>query len=531
MKTISKLLTLILGLISFTGISGQESSVYLHTDRSYYVPGEPVLFRAYFSDLGNNRKISVNDTLHLDLLDQFGVEVASGLFPVNNSMISGNVDLPDFLTEGNYILIAYTNSMKNISPDKIFSRIVEIRKSVDDYLFANLSLSDAVYEPAGEFSAQIRFSGKDNISVPASYSYQLTGNKEEILNGNNKANSDGIANIKFKLPKFDSKETLKLVVLASSRGIKNITGVIIPTHFNIADFKMKPSGIPSANEPKHLSVQLKAVNPTADKSDKVQMEISVTDEKGIPAMVNMSVSVSNLMQHQLPSENDNILSAGQFKGMPDAGTNTNMKEYFTQYLIQKTQSPGTPFIVQEKNNTKKLFKSQGTGNKKNQIGYSSDRTILDILMSIKPYHIDNGKITFNSEAMNSINNLDGALIIVDGIKMGTDASVLNTIPVPDIAKITASTNVMDIQRYSALNSVGIIEITMKKSKEYLKNEENSARPKSNTLYWGPDIMTDNSGKATFSFTNNGRTQEVLISVDVLAADGACGTSTLQFSVK
>ena len=172
----------------------------------------------------------------LFLLDQFGVEVASGLFPVNNSMISGNVDLPDFLTEGNYILIAYTNAVKNLSPDKIFSRIFEIRKSVDDYLTANLSLSDAVYEPAGEFSAQIRFSGKDNMPVPASYSYQLTGNKEEILNGNNKANSDGIANIKFRLPKFDNKETLKLIVVASSRGTKNITGVIIPTPFNKTRF-------------------------------------------------------------------------------------------------------------------------------------------------------------------------------------------------------------------------------------------------------------------------------------------------------
>jgi hypothetical protein len=44
-------------------------------------------------------------------------------------------------------------------------------------------------------------------------------------------------------------------------------------------------------------------------------------------------------------------------------------------------------------------------------------------------------------------------------------------------------------------------------------------------------MTDNSGKATFSFNNNGKTQEVLISVDGLAADGACGSSTIQYSVK
>lgn len=531
MKTISKLLTLILCLIIFPGISGQDSSVYLHTDRSYYVPGEPILFKAYLSDGQNNKKITVNDTLHLYLLDQFGVEVASDLFPVNNSMISGNIVLPDFLNEGNYILIAYTNSMKDLSTEKIFSRIFEIRKSVDEYLTANLSLSEAVYEPGEEFSAQIRFSGKDNMPVPASYSYQLAGNKEEILNGNNKANSDGIANIKFKLPKFDSKETLKLIVVASSRGTKNITGVFIPTPFNKTDLKTKPGGNPLVIKSKQLNVQLKAINSTTDKNEKVQVEISVTDDKGNPAMVSLSVSVSNLLQHQLNSENDNIISSRQKNDISDSGSDTDIKEYFTQYLVQKTQSPGTSFIVQEKNNTKKLHKLAGSAGRKNQVGYTSDRNIFDILMSIKPYHIDNGKITFNSEAMNSLNNLDGALIIVDGIKMGTDASILNTIPVPDIARITASTNVVDIQRYSALNSIGIIEISMKKSKDYLKNEETSAKPKSNTLFWGPDLMTDNSGNATFSFYNNGKTQEVLISVDGLAADGTCGSSTIQYSVK
>jgi hypothetical protein len=44
-------------------------------------------------------------------------------------------------------------------------------------------------------------------------------------------------------------------------------------------------------------------------------------------------------------------------------------------------------------------------------------------------------------------------------------------------------------------------------------------------------MTDSSGKATFSFTNNGKTQEVLISVDGLTADGACGSSNIQVSVR
>jgi hypothetical protein len=196
--------------------------------------------------------------------------------------------------------------------------------------------------------------------------------------------------------------------------------------------------------------------------------------------------------------------------------------------VQITESPGKPFIVQEKNNLKKLNRKAGTSTPR-QDGYSSERSIYDILMQIKPYHIENGRITFG--AMNSINNLDGALIIVDGVKMGTEATILDNIPVPDIARITVSTNIMDIQRYSAMNNVGIIEIFMKNTSSYVKNKVAENKVSSYTLFWGPEIITDSFGKASVSFRNNNKSAEVLISVDAIAANGTYGSGSLRYSVK
>jgi hypothetical protein len=133
--------------------------------------------------------------------------------------------------------------------------------------------------------------------------------------------------------------------------------------------------------------------------------------------------------------------------------------------------------------------------------------------------------------MNSINNQDGALIVVDGIKMGTDASVLSTIPVSDIAHINASTNTMDIQKYSGMNNVGVIEIYTKKNSSVLKKEANVAKAKSNLLFWGPDIITDNSGKASINFINNNLSPEILISVDGIAANGLSGSSAIHYAGK
>lgn len=505
--------------------------VYLQTDRSYYLPGESIFFTAYFLDELSNRTFPGNDTLNITIIDQDGLAIASGKYPVTNNIITGEVFLPDALAEGNYLMFASTRSMRKLSPDRIFSKIIDIRKSLDNYLVTDLSLGASVYGPGEMLTAQLRFTGKDNKPAPASFSYQLLGKDEEIVSGNNKANSDGFASLKLQLPKFDSKEVLKLIVVPSYKGAKNITGVFIPTQFNTAAHTDQGS-IQASAESKHLNIQLKTTNLSNGKNDKVQLEISVTDETGKPMMVNMSVSASNIMPHQLPFENDNILNYSDRKQLQTAIASTpDLKDYFTNYLIQKIQAPGHPYIIQDKNNAKKLHRKEQSSNPKNLNGYSSDRSIYDILMSIKPYHIDNGMIMFGIGTMNSINSPEGALIIIDGVKMGTDAAILGTIAVPDIGRITASTNVMDIQRYSALNCTGIIEITMKKNKDFTKKEEEAGMTKSSTLFWGPQIMTDNSGKASVSFFNNENSNEVLISVNGMAANGVCGSSTLRYTVK
>ena len=443
MKTKLYVFTAFLCFISCFVLSGQPGSknqadangtdpkssvnyVYLQTDRSYYLPGETIFFTSYFMDDLCNRTFPGNDTLNITILDQDGLEVASVGYPVNNNIISGEVFLPDVLAEGNYLMFASTRAMLNLSPERIFSKIIEIRKSLNNYLITDLSLGASVYGPGESLIAQLRFSGKDNKPVPASFSYQLLGKDEEILNGNNKANADGFASLKFQLPKFDSKEILKLIVVPSYKGAKNITGVFIPTRFNTSVSKANQVLSPSSSESKHLNIQLKTIYLSNGKNDKVQLEISVTDETGKPIMVNMTVSASNIMPHQLSFENDNILNYSDLKQLQAfTGPTPDLKDYFTQYLIQKTQAPGHPFIVQGKNNAKKL----------------------------------------------------------------------------------------------------------KKNKEFIKNEEKTAASKSSTLFWGPQVMTDNAGKASVSFFNNENSNEVIISVNGMSANGICGSSSLRYTVK
>jgi hypothetical protein len=185
--------------------------------------------------------------------------------------------------------------------------------------------------------------------------------------------------------------------------------------------------------------------------------------------------------------------------------------------------------------------------------YPSDMSIMDIIMRKKSYHLVNNKIVFYGSE-NSIMFQDGALIVIDGVKIGTDPSILNTIPTEDLEQVNVSTNVMDIQKYTGLNNVGVIEIFTKRGIENTANLMNSAdfngikqtyrefqspnyekgKGKGSdyrtTIYWNPTLQTDASGEATVTFWNPDIKSKVIISVNGLDQNGIPGFAEASYSV-
>ncbi|HZK92835.1 MAG TPA: hypothetical protein VFC67_01405 [Prolixibacteraceae bacterium] len=150
--------------------------------------------------------------------------------------------------------------------------------------------------------------------------------------------------------------------------------------------------------------------------------------------------------------------------------------------------------------------------------------ILDIIKSIRPYELMGGsKIVFRGQ--NSFNFQDGAMIVIDNQKMGTDASILLSVNTHDIDDIEIFTNPVDMSRYTSLNSVGVIVITTKRGgsgKETVEAEEMEDSQKESlqkqfkpefignekydlktTLQWIPVLFTDENGEAVIPFKAGG----------------------------
>lgn len=99
---------------------------------------------------------------------------------------------------------------------------------------------------------------------------------------------------------------------------------------------------------------------------------------------------------------------------------------------------------------------------------------------------------------NSVVAQDGALFVLDGIKLGTNINVLNSINPDDIANIEVFTNPTDIHRYTALNAVGLIEITSKRGYDEIE-DDGKLTPYNSTLYWNPYVKIFQKGETSVSF--------------------------------
>jgi hypothetical protein len=545
-NNLSFLLFIVLFLLSVNLVSGHspenpvanDGNLYLHTSSTGYHPGESILFKAYLPD----EKLTQDaDSVYAVLLDMDGNEVGSSTIPVLNYHAFGKIDIPSSAKEGFYVLIASAVAPKNAVPSGMFSRILEIRSYEEPELTAEVKLTEALYRSGSALTSNIRLTGKGGKPVQSSFSWELTGSIGKISAGKGKTEANGKSSLTMTLPDFKNEDNLRLNITVSYKGPKKITSIIIPTPYNTT---LNQSEKSEANN--KLNISIKTLKQQYLLSEMVDAEITVTDENGNEVPANLSVSCSNVNREFIQLSNmdfpsyrsmeNKILSlapkpeekkvkgkensAGNSKQSSNSKFTETVRHSFSQYLLLATHEPGKPFdgLTGKSSKGKKPPKKEG---------YSPDLSVLDIIMQIKPYSIASNKIIFSSSGITSVNFQDGALIVIDGVKSGTDISVLRSLSVPDIALITASTSPMDIMKYTGLNSVGVIEIFLKKGPPEDATKDAAGDRLSDSLLW-TDLSTDDTGKTKISFRGN-KSSDVAISVAGMTSGGITGNKTIHIS--
>jgi hypothetical protein len=103
-----------------------QEKIFVHTDKSFYLSGEILWFKLYNVDAGFNKPINISKVAYVDVLDDANAPVLQAKISLNKGTGNGSFYIPLTLKNGNYKLRAYTNWMKNFSPELYFEKIITI---------------------------------------------------------------------------------------------------------------------------------------------------------------------------------------------------------------------------------------------------------------------------------------------------------------------------------------------------------------------------------------------------------------------
>ncbi len=193
--------------------------------------------------------------------------------------------------------------------------------------------------------------------------------------------------------------------------------------------------------------------------------------------------------------------------------------------------------------------------KYDRVHYAGYANVLDIIKEMKQFTLVNNQIVFQG-GINSLNYQQGALIIIDGVKTGTDIGVLQSISTGDIENINISTNVVDIHAYTGLNSQGIIEITTLSGKNSIETDrikkddlvdltrydfkfqspdyeiETDVREDTRTtIYWNPDLLIIPGRETVISFYTSDIKGEYVGRIEGLRNDGIPVSAEFRYTVE
>lgn len=103
-----------------------QEKLFVHIDKTFYLAGETIWFKIYSLNAASNAPSSFSAIAYVELLDKDQKPVFQEKIAMDSAKGDGYCRLAPSLPSGNYIFRAYTNWMKNFSPDLYYQQQLTI---------------------------------------------------------------------------------------------------------------------------------------------------------------------------------------------------------------------------------------------------------------------------------------------------------------------------------------------------------------------------------------------------------------------
>ena len=103
-----------------------QEKLFVHIDRTFYLAGETIWFKVYDIDGNSNKPLALSGIVYVEVLDKDQHPVLQAKIEIRDGKGDGSFRIPLNIPSGQFVFRAYTNWMKNFSPDFYFMQPLTI---------------------------------------------------------------------------------------------------------------------------------------------------------------------------------------------------------------------------------------------------------------------------------------------------------------------------------------------------------------------------------------------------------------------
>ncbi|MDR0988399.1 MAG: TonB-dependent receptor [Prevotellaceae bacterium] len=170
-----------------------QEKLYLHLDKPYYSAGEKLWFKGYLVN-ATTHQATPNQYILAELINQSDSVIERKKIRRDTlNHFANRFDLPASLPAGNYYVRAYSDYMRNGSPEFFFTHDVKIGNAIDNAITSTIHY---VEKEGHQYAAEIRFLDEQQKPLTGiDMRYHYTVGSDQTKHGRVTTNKEGTVNI------------------------------------------------------------------------------------------------------------------------------------------------------------------------------------------------------------------------------------------------------------------------------------------------------------------------------------------------
>jgi hypothetical protein len=208
--------------------------LFLQLDKPNYVENDTIWFKAYLFNADYLTPSIRSGLLYVELDDNNNKCLKRIMIPMVTGLNWGNIAInKDDIPEGNYILRAYTNWMRNFGEDYIFKKQISIASATEQSRLVTATFKQSKQGDKDNIRANILISWLNDQPIRLKdMQLRVMDGRHTIIKANTSTGVDGKMNINFDLSTNTGNKNLSISVKDVTKGTDVSTPLIIPVIIN-----------------------------------------------------------------------------------------------------------------------------------------------------------------------------------------------------------------------------------------------------------------------------------------------------------